>query len=234
MARFAVRLALFGVLVWVALIAVLLASRHSLIYPFRAWPIATQTSGLVGAEVHELIASDGVPLSVWRVEPRLGKPDILFFTGNAGSLPSSGPRLNELALQGYGIIAMNYRGSGGAPGVPSQAAITTDALSVYDAYASTPPIIYGTSLGAAVATQVAAKRKAAALVLETPFARLCETAQHQYPIVPACLVMWDERWDSLSAIDAHVGPLLILHGDADRIVPIAHGRRLFAAANEPK
>lgn len=212
----------------------MLGLRHEFIYPFRDWPLAGQVSGLPGAEAAKVTAPDGTIITVWRVKARPGHPNILHFTGNAGSLPSSAPRLAELSLPGYGVIAMNYRGAAGAPGVPNQANIVRDALAVYDAHADTPPVVYGTSLGAAVAVQLAARRPVQALVLETPFARLCETASHHYPVIPACWLLWDERWDSLDAIGDYAGPLLILHGDADRIVPISQGQRLFQAANAPK
>jgi fermentation-respiration switch protein FrsA (DUF1100 family) len=156
--------------------------------------------------------------------------------GNAGSLPSNAPRLTEFTARGYGVVALNYRGAGGAPGAPSEAALTADALALYDRYADAgrPPVLYGTSLGAALAVQLAARRPAAALILETPFARLCETAQHHYPLVPACLILPDERWESAEAIRQVDAPLLILHGDADQTIPLAHGQALFQAANGPK
>ncbi|MEM1300777.1 MAG: alpha/beta fold hydrolase [Pseudomonadota bacterium] len=212
----------------------LLAFRHDLIYPFRDWPVADQVSGLPGAVVREVTAPDGVSVITWQVPPQKGQPYILHFTGNAGSLPSSGPKLTELAVQGHGIIAMNYRGAGGATGEPSQTQIVADALAVHDAIADGPVVVYGTSLGAAVAVQVAAQRTVRALILETPFANMCETAEHHYPLIPACWLLWDERWESRAAITTYQGPLLILHGDADRIVPISEGRKLFDAANEPK
>ena len=232
--RWSVRLALLSLGLWVLACAALLGFRHQLIYPFRDWPLASQVSGLPGAVAVEVPSADGTPVTVWQVKGRAGLPDIIHFTGNAGSLPSSAPRLTELALQGYGIIAMNYRGAAGAPGSPSQVRIVEDALAVYDAFADTPPVIYGTSLGAAVAVQLAARRPAQALVLGAPFARLCETAQHHYPPIPACWLLWDERWDSQDAIGTYEGPLLILHGEADRIIPVTQALQLFAAANKPK
>lgn len=222
-------------LLWSAAVVALFVFRHSLIYPFREWPRADQVVGVPGATVETVTAPDGVPVTLWVVPARSDRPVILYFGGNAGSLPSVAPRLAEFALMGFGIVAMNYRGSGNAPGEPSQKALTADALAVYDAhFADAPPVVYGTSLGAALAVQVAAKREVAALVLETPFARLCETAQYHYPIIPACWVLMDERWESIRAIGAIDAPLLVLHGDADRVIPHAHGVKLFEAAPEPK
>lgn len=159
---------------------------------------------------------------------------ILYFKGNSGALASSGPRLAPFVLQGYGVAALNYRGAGGAAGHPDQAALTEDALALYDRYGAASPVVYGTSLGAAVAVQVAARRPARALILETPFARICEAAQHGYPLIPACLLLPDNRWASIELIDKIKAPLLVLHGTDDQIVPVDHAQRLFASAPDPK
>ena len=221
--------------IWAVAVAGLLLFRHQLIYPFRDWPRADQVSGLPGAWAHSFPAADGTKLIAWRVAPKAGNPVVLYFMGNAGSLPSAAPRLAEFVHRGYGVVALNYRGAGGMPGEPSQDALTADALAAYDLAAeSGPPILYGTSLGAAVAVQVAVRRPAKAVILETPFARLCETAEHHYPLIPACLVMWDETWESAARIGEITAPLLIQHGDADRLIPFSQGEALFEAATEPK
>lgn len=223
-----------AVLVWVLVVAAMVVFRHGLIYPFRTWPDARIVSGLPGAEVRRFRAADGAEVLYWHVPARPGQPSILYFMGNAGSLPSSGPRLREFALRGYGIAALNYRGAGGAPGRPDQETLVADALALHDRLGGTATVIWGTSLGAALAVQVAARRPARALILETPFARLCETAEHHYPLVPACLLLPDNRWPSIEAVRDVRAPVLILHGDADRTVPLAHGEALYAAVPGPK
>jgi len=95
-------------------------------------------------------------------------------------------------------------------------------------------VIWGASLGAAVAVQLAARREAGALVLESPFNRLCEAAQIHYPVFPVCLMLPYERWDSAASIKRVAIPTLILHGEADEVIPISQGRKLFAAAKGPK
>ena len=221
---------------WLTLCGTLLIFRHDLIYPFRDWPDARQVSGVPGATPLSFQGQDGTPITYWQVKARRGEQTVLYFMGNAGSLPSSGPRLAELVHQGYGVIALNYRGAGGAPGLPREADLLSDALALYDRFSGDdrPPVIYGTSLGAAIAVQVAARRPASALILETPFARLCDVAEHRFPVVPACILLPDEHWDSLSAVKDVTAPILILHGDADRVIPLSQGVRLFKAANEPR
>ena len=152
--------------------------------------------------------------------------------------PPRAPLLAEIGGQGFGGGALNYRGAGGAPGKPSQTALTADALALYDQLdaivgapvPATRRVLYGTSLGAALAVQLAAERPSAGLVLESPFNRLCEVAQFHYPIFPACLLLPYERWASGDLIGRLAVPVLILHGVADETIPLSQGRALFTAA----
>ena len=81
---------------------------------------------------------------------------------------------------------------------------------------------------------IAARRPVGGLILETPFNRLCEMAQIRYPVFPACLLLPYEHWDSANLIGQIDAPVLILHGDADKTIPLSQGQALFDAAPEPK
>jgi hypothetical protein len=223
---------------WLIACVALIVFARTLIYPFQPGFPAAEPIGLPGARAVALAAADGTPLTLWLKDPAPGGPVVIYFMGNGGVLAAHAPLLARLAERGFGIAALNYRGAGGAPGAPSQQALTADALALSDRLdtlmaAPVPAgrrVIWGTSLGAALAVQLAARREAAALVLESPFNRLCETARIHYPVFPACLLLPWERWDSAEAIARASMPLLVLHGEADRIVPIAQGRALFDAA----
>ncbi|MEM7506218.1 MAG: alpha/beta hydrolase [Pseudomonadota bacterium] len=229
-------------LIWAGICLAFFLGRYSLIYPFDPTLSTPQPVGIPDAKSVQLAAADGTPLTIWLAPPRGARPVILFFMGNAGNLAANIPRLAELAYSGFGIAALNYRGAGGAPGYPSQTALINDALTLYDgldglmggAIPSGRRVIYGTSLGAAVAAQLAARRQAGAVVLGAPFARLCEAGQHHYPLIPVCLLLPDNRWDSLEAVRKIEAPVLILHGTADEVIPISQAEKLFAAANQPK
>ena len=93
--------------------------------------------------------------------------------------------------------------------------------------------LYGESLGSAVAVYLAARRDIAGLVLEAPFTSVVEVAQYHYSFVPASVLVHD-RFDSISSIGKIKAPILVLHGDRDRVVPPRYGRALFDAAPEPK
>jgi fermentation-respiration switch protein FrsA (DUF1100 family) len=133
---------------------------------------------------------------------------------------------------------LEYRGYGGNPGSPREAGLIADAeaaLEFLDS-AGIPRnrlVIYGESLGTGVAVQLAARNRVAAVILESPYTSIAAAAQYHYPFIPAVLLVWD-RFDSLSRIRAVEAPVLVMHGEADRIVPVRFGRALFAAASEPK
>jgi uncharacterized protein len=94
-------------------------------------------------------------------------------------------------------------------------------------------VVFGESLGTGVAVQLAGLRPVAGMVLDSPYTSFVAIASHHYPWLPVSLLITD-RYDSLARIGALHLPLLILHGEADSVVPVAMGRALYAAANEPK
>jgi fermentation-respiration switch protein FrsA (DUF1100 family) len=160
---------------------------------------------------------------------------VLYFHGNAGSLSDRADRFAHIVDSGFGFVAMAYRGYPGSGGSPGEAALYADALEIFDRLASETDavVLYGESLGTAVATYVAAERPAAALILESPFTAALDIAAATYPWVPVSLLMLDPflSREHIRRVDE---PLLILHGTTDRVVPVAHGRALFAVAGEPK
>jgi hypothetical protein len=94
-------------------------------------------------------------------------------------------------------------------------------------------VFYGRSLGAAVAVDLALREESLALIIETPFASIREMAKLIFPFLPVGPFL-RTRYDTLEKIRQVRGPLLILHGDQDDIVPYAQGQRIFEAAPEPK
>ena len=100
---------------WLVACVGLIVFARTLIYPFAPGISAAAPVGIPGAQAKTLVADDGLDVAVWVVPPRGETPVILYFMGNAGSLPSSGPWLAEFAHRGFGSVALNYRGAGGMP-----------------------------------------------------------------------------------------------------------------------
>jgi uncharacterized protein len=197
--------------------------------------VSPEERGLQGVEVVTLRARDGTTLTGWFAEAAPGQPTILYFHGNAGNLAGRSARFAEILDSGFGLLAVSYRGYAGSEGSPSEAALFSDGLEIFDWLSAHTRqiVIHGESLGTAVATHVAAERNALALVLEAPFTAALDIAAATYPWVPVGLLMRDP-FLSREAIKRVEEPVLILHGTADAVVPVEHGKKLFAAAREPK
>lgn len=191
--------------------------------------------GLDSVQLVEVIAKDGVSLSAWQAKAKGEKPTILYFHGNGGNLSSRSKRFDKIVEAGFGLFALSYRGYAGSGGTPSEQALIADGLIVFDKLSTQTSqiVIYGESLGAAIAVAVAAEREAAAVILESPFSAAVDIARDRYGWLPVEFLMKDP-FRSRDRIGKVRSPLLIVHGDADEIIPIIQGRDLFLHAQEPK
>jgi hypothetical protein len=209
---------------------------------FMYFPDATRTppaaAGLPNVAEVVIPTPDGEKLVAWYGKAKPGQPTLLYFHGNGGSLELRSETMRKYLAHGRGMFMMSYRGFSGSTGSPTEAANVADAKLAYetlvkDGVAPHDIILYGESLGSGVAVQVALDKKVEGLILDSPFTSILELAAAQYPWLPVGLLLRD-RYESIRYIgDVHV-PLFILHGEADEIVPVEMGRRLFAAANPPK
>lgn len=172
-----------------------------------------------------------------------GPPDltILHFHGNAGNVSHRVPLLLRLRAElDANIFAIDYQGYGRSAGRPSERATAADARAAL-AYLQSRPgldpsriVYFGESLGGAVAIDLAAEAPPFALVAQSPFTSLADLTRLHYPLLAPLLPFAQNRYDALATIRRVQAPLLVIHGAADTIVPVEHGRRIFAAANEPK
>jgi uncharacterized protein len=191
-----------------------------------------------GVRKVDLRTADGLVLFAWYSPPRSGGPVVAYFHGNGGHIGYRAERLVAFVRSGYGVLMLEYRGYGGNPGAPTESGLYIDGAAALDFLAGegVPPnrlVLYGESLGSGVAVSLAAEREVAGLVLEAPFTSVAEVAQHHYSFMPAAALVRD-RFDSLAKIGNLKAPILILHGERDRVVPIRFGRALFDAAPQPK
>lgn len=183
---------------------------------------------------------DGLRLHGWYLQHTAPRAVILYAHGNAGNVThraAVSARLHQLL--GVSVFLFDYRGYGRSEGVPTIEGLIRDAraarkyLALREGIPREDVVLLGRSLGGAVAVELAAADGARALVLESTFSTLREVAVAHYPELLVNLLVAD-RLDSRAAITRFHGPVLISHGNADQTIPIALGRQLFDAANEPK
>ena len=217
--------------------ALYLGQRRLLYHPNPTRP-ALGDLALLGVREVSLTTSDGLALFAWYLPPGTGRPVLVYFHGNGGHIGYRTERLRRLAREGYGVLLVEYRGYAGNPGTPSETGLYADGAAALDFIAAmgiSPDLIvlWGESLGSGIAVELATRRTVAAVILEAPFTSVAAAAQHHYRLIPAALLVRD-RFDSLSRVGRLGAPLLILHGERDRIVPVGHGRALLEAAAPPK
>ena len=181
-------------------------------------------------------AADGVRLHGWLIRGRKTMT-LLYSHGNAGNIGDRVFIARLLVEQlGVGLFLYDYRGFGRSDGKPSEAGLVSDALGARAALlragvAAEQVIYFGRSLGSAVTVDLALAHPPRAVVLESPFASVRAMADHA---LPGAGLLMRTRWDSLAKIPRLRAPLLVLHSDADEVIPYAQGRAVFDAAPEPK
>ena len=195
-------------------------------------------AGLDGVEEVELTADDGVKLIAWHAPARDGKNTILYFHGNAANAANRAPKIEMMREDGSGVFYLNNRSYGGSSGRPTEANNIADAIAAYDHLVEhgVPPeriVAFGESLGSGQAVRLAGERPVAAVVLEAPLTSTIDVARGTYFWLPLSLLITDS-YDNARNIAAVKAPMLILHGARDRVIPVEMGKRIFAAANEPK
>ena len=189
-------------------------------------------------------AADGVLLSAWIIRPPASEAAplwLLICHGNAGNLSESGRAEHYAGLRdlGLGIFAFDYRGYGESEGSPDEHGVYLDAVAAYRQLRDSlqvPPeriVLFGHSLGSAVAVELATRVPAAGLILDGALFSAVVRGQELYPWLPVRLIARN-RFASDRKIARLTLPKLFLHARADDVVPLDHGRRLFALAPEPK
>jgi hypothetical protein len=212
--------------------------RRLIFHPSTAIEETPADVGLIYEEV-SFAADDGTRLFGWFV-PAPGPWTFLWLHGNAGNISHRVDNLRLVHdLVGAKVLIFDYRGYGRSAGTPTEEGTYRDAEAAL-AYLRARPdvdgrriVYFGRSLGSAVAADLAVKAEPAGLILESPFLSIRAMARAVLPFVPLGPLL-RTRYDCLEKVRRLTCPLLVIHGDEDRLVPYSQGRRLFEAAKQPK
>ncbi len=218
------------------LLAVYIFQRKLIYFPSKSTPSLNAFSA-VYAEVYTKTL-DGLQLLHWYA--RKGRPVIVVFHGNAGSIEDRGYKFKFLVDQGYSVLLVGYRGYGSNPGHPTEKDFIADSALVVDwflekeQFSTEDMVFFGESLGSGVAIALAVRYKVKGLIFEGAPSSVMEVGQGVYPFLPVRWLMKD-TWNSKSRIrNIKDIPKLFIHARQDSIVPFHLGQKLFDTALEPK
>ncbi len=230
--------AVLVVIYLIALAALYFLQDRLLYFPKRE---VQETPAQIGLDFEEvtLRTKDGVALDGWYIPADSAKATILFCHGNAGNI---GDRLESIAQfhrMELSVFIFDYRGYGRSGGHSSEQGTYLDAEAAWAYLTGTKGIdsnsivVFGRSLGGAVATWLATQHRPGALIVESSFTSVPDIAARQYPFLPVRLLA-RFQYNSRENIAKVTAPVMIVHSPDDNLVPYRHGEALYAAANEPK
>jgi uncharacterized protein len=238
---FAVKLIVIIALCYGALVGFVYFTQGSLIYfPNVAREhIATPAAAGLPYEEVAIRTQDGETLSAWWVPAQNARGAALVFHGNAGNISHRIDYARMFRSLGYSTLLVDYRGYGKSTGAPTEEGTYRDALASWrwlvaaQGLGAGEIVVFGESLGGAVACWIAAREKPRALVLASTFTSVPDLGAEVYRFLPVRLLS-RFKYDTRECLGSVAVPVLIAHSPRDDIIPYAHGQRLYAAANEPK
>lgn len=207
-------------------------------FPERSFDLTPKDLRLKYEDVY-FHTGDGKGLHGWFFPLEGDFPVILFCHGNAGNISHRLDNIRLLLQQGLQVFIFDYRGYGKSSGRPSEKGLYKDGLAAYDyliAKMHLPPnriILFGRSLGAAVAIEVALKKNARSIIMESAFTSTKDMAKTMF-LFNLFSYFLPANYNNLEKIAYVRIPKLIIHGESDEIVPFSMGQKLFAAAKSPK
>jgi len=229
------------VAVYVGLLTLVACSQQSLVYYPQTGREITTTPAAYGLQYEDVSirTEDGETLHAWWVPAPQAHGAVLLFHGNAGNIAHRIDYARMFAGMGYGTLLVDYRGYGRSSGTPSEEGTYRDATAAWRYLTQTRKlaerdiVVFGESLGGAVAAWLAARRTPRALIIASTFTSVPDVGADVYWFIPVRLLS-RFKYDTASEIRNVRAPVLIAHSPQDDIIPYAHGRKLFEAANEPK
>ena len=225
------------VLIYLTITFVLYYSQRSLLYH----PSENNYSGdnlTVPIDKVKILTDDNIELIAWHHKKKDNYKTILFLHGNAGSLENRIHKINHFNDMDVNFLIVAWRGFSGNKGKPTENGLYIDAKSAVKwltnkGVKEEDIIIYGESLGTGVGTEIAQNKNFAGIILESPFTSMVDAGADKYPIFPIRLLLKD-KYESDKKIKNIKSPILIMHGEVDKIVPFWMGKKMYELANEPK
>ena len=221
--------------------AVYIFQRKLLYHPYLSPHLSYDDSGKGLNHKFEKIkinVNEEISLNGWFHFKDHKKKTILFFHGNAGNLDNRIYKLNWLGHLDINYLIIAWRGYSSSDGKPTENGLYEDAHSALNFLKSKRVfekdiVLYGESLGTAVAVEIGQNKNFAGIILEAPFTSMVELGQKYYPIFPVKLLLKD-KYESEKKIKNIKIPILVMHGEADKIVPFYMGKKIYELANKPK
>jgi fermentation-respiration switch protein FrsA (DUF1100 family) len=232
--------ALAGLLLGLALLNgwMYLQQPAMIFFPQRELAATPADWGLAYEDVG-LRTADGVALHGWYVPHPQARRVLLFFHGNAGNISHRGDSVAIFHRLGLNVFIIDYRGYGRSEGTPSEQGLYEDAAAAWRYLTgrrgvdAADVVVFGRSLGGAIAAQLAAQARPGALILESTLSSARDFAQSVFPVLSRLIVM-RYGWNTAAYLARVDSPVLVLHSPEDEIMPYRLGENVFASAREPK
>ena len=207
-------------------------------FPWRGIQQTPAAYGLAYTD-HRIITADGETLHGWWMEHASPRAQVIYWHGNGGNLSLWLDVVADIHKRGFDVLAVDYRGYGGSSGRPSEQGIYRDGEAA-TAYFNeklrrkgVPVLFWGRSLGCSVASYEASRTPPDALLLESPFPDVASLFARN-PVMRILSVFSSYSFATSRHLEKYNGPLLVIHGDADSIIPFRAGKQVFDRARGPQ
>jgi len=187
----------------------------------------------------KVLTADGVTLHGWWLEHPAARAQVIYWHGNGGNLSVWLPVITDLRARGFSVFVVDYRGYGASSGTASERGIYRDVDAATQYFqqhlrkAATPMVYWGRSLGCAAGSYAATVHPPDGVVLESPFPDVASLFARN-PLMRVLSVFSSYRFPTSHHLTRYSGPLLVVHGDADSIVPFAAGQKVFERASSTR
>ena len=235
-------LLLMGIAVYAALAGLMFFSQERLLFlpnlPSRSVVVTPHEVALDFQNVN-INTEDGIQLDAWFIPHSDARGTLLFFHGNAGNISHRLDSIKIFHRLRLNVFIFDYRGYGRSTGSPTEQGVYKDAQAAWNyltqerGIPAQQIVLFGRSLGGAIATRLAARTQAGALIIESTFTSVPELAAKLYPFLPVRLLA---RLDFNTRAELHSVniPVLVIHSRDDEIIPFSHGQTNYDTANNPK